>query len=1259
MRLNVPQPRPLPSGPDIPSATPTYGQTANAQFSNLFGPMSQGLDFYTQTGGYEPNAVESAEAYVEAHPELTDSERHIILTQGLGSANLTNAASYVTHRRQVQDTMSRATGLNLFFSDPAVMFSVAIPFVGVRAALSLGTALGRVQGAGRVAGIGPALTSNARLQFGGNLSSVAQLQPQLLTNIRGIGPARAGAAEAAFSRPASMAANAAAIMRGEGIGSSAAQIARLGALDAAVVDGSISLTQALNEIGVGGDPVEEIGNAALLTLASTAIGGSLGYGIGRVLNAPYGGGRFGETPVGNGLPAREGERTQQFRENFRNWLNETSDRPLDRGEDVSFAGQWFMNSWFMRLVPSPLRTELGDLRVPNWAKQYMLDLIGDNGVPTLQNQRGVSHGNSVHLNAGRRSGEWYQTLSIINDNYRQINARGATEVLNVPIGAAIERTFKLLGRDNIAPQDWYTRIGRLYIDEVPFDQMSPQEAASVQALEGFFKRYEDELVSEGLMNPRDIIEDGFYEEAGRQFELISVTNSIIQQNRNWMRSALDDIAVQFEKKQNRLNGLSRTENTRGLTDKQLELRAKLEEEITMLQRTQTYFEELLEKIDNAKNVDELSSLYNQLSLTEAQRNALKKIGKAMDETRARIDNALELVEANAGRQTRRHFPRFYNRRAIEERRDEFKSILTEWFVTNNKTIRRADGGGYKIVELSPDPADAAKRADDTIDAILGEIDDDATDAIFNGSGRSGPLMSRRLDIPNHLIKDFLVTDAKEVMIAYTQRVAPRLEYYKKFRNPSTGKLMSFNENLAYIRERMTSENVPEEVINRYIKNFVGSYDRVVGGAIKNPDALDTRIANGLRTATTWTYLGTSGVAALGDLASLFMDHELSTIGKGFLSLLDDVRLGMGKEELNLAGEGLEVNQGITHLRYMESLTNNSMRNSVADRLNNAFFVANGLGPITVLVKSMDSLFRGHTIIDSAQKLINGTASEFDTTFLARYNIDEDMARRFLAQPFERSNNGLVYPNTKAWTDEEAVIAFRNALRSGVMNRVIMGTPADKPLTMDGVAYIPEGLAKTLPFGDSLPTDPRVQGYRRIESGLLALPFTFYSYTMGALTKITANHAAGAVRNRLAHIAVAMGLGAMIVQLRTPSYVWDKMDTEDKIMRAFDFSGLAALYSDMTYRAIAMGHELGFDPNFPIQPKFMADPDPLGAIISIGGAPADWTYDLTSAVGDMLSGQYSDGAKGLIRSMPFISALAVAGGIRDDALALANQIPQSR
>jgi hypothetical protein len=260
-------------------------------------------------------------------------------------------------------------------------------------------------------------------------------------------------------------------------------------------------------------------------------------------------------------------------------------------------------------------------------------------------------------------------------------------------------------------------------------------------------------------------------------------------------------------------------------------------------------------------------------------------------------------------------------------------------------------------------------------------------------------------------------------------------------------------------------------------------------------------------------------------------------------------------------------------------------------------------------------------------------------------------------PHQKSTGGeLILPNTEAWTDVEAVNEFRNALRSGVMNRVIMGGPEDKPITMDGVAYIPDHVAKTLPYYDKMPRDPRVKGYVRVESGFLALPFTFYSFVVGALNKITGNMAAGAVRNKTAHIAVAMMLGYSVTKFRTPEWAWDKMDTEDKIMRSFDMSGIAALQSDLLYRAITMAHELGAEDKFPIQPKYSGGYDPLGSFVSLGGAPADWTLEVMRSVKQMVEGDVGEGAKSLINMIPLIETMVTGDALKDTMKDIVGELP---
>jgi hypothetical protein len=98
--------------------------------------------------------------------------------------------------------------------------------------------------------------------------------------------------------------------------------------------------------------------------------------------------------------------------------------------------------------------------------------------------------------------------------------------------------------------------------------------------------------------------------------------------------------------------------------------------------------------------------------------------------------------------------------------------------------------------------------------------------------------------------------------------------------------------------------------------------------------------------------------------------------------------------------------------------------------------------------------------------------------------------------YENAINDLAVAEFKkqARVDPETVKTFRSALGGGVMNTILMGTPADKPIIEAGIAYIPMRVAKQ--FG--MKEDSQFKGYARIESALLGLPFQFFSYAFAAL-----------------------------------------------------------------------------------------------------------------------------------------------------------------
>jgi hypothetical protein len=333
---------------------------------------------------------------------------------------------------------------------------------------------------------------------------------------------------------------------------------------------------------------------------------------------------------------------------------------------------------------------------------------------------------------------------------------------------------------------------------------------------------------------------------------------------------------------------------------------------------------------------------------------------------------------------------------------------------------------------------------------------------------------------------------------------------------------------------------------------------------------------------------------------------------------------------------------------VEDITNDVNASTKYDKIKNTFYLANGLAPITHLAKTLDSVIRGHSLIDMSKKLINKKATKLEKSYLARYNIDERMAAKIAATPHEVTANGLILPNTLKWetspkVDDETLTTFRTALQSGILNTIIMGTPADKPIIVDGVAYIPMSVASK--FG--MPEHRVVKGYARIESGLLGLPFQFYSYALGAINKITMSAAQGQMKNRTVGLAMSLGLGMMAVQIKTPDWAFDEMTWRDWFARGFDQSGIAALYSDMFYQSLHTGLALS-GKNITgglIQPKFPSD-DAYGATIGLGGAGPSIGYDYLEALKDMIAGDFSEGAKNLIRTLPFMRLWFAKGTINE-------------
>ena len=570
------------------------------------------------------------------------------------------------------------------------------------------------------------------------------------------------------------------------------------------------------------------------------------------------------------------------------------------------------------------------------------------------------------------------------------------------------------------------------------------------------------------------------------------------------------------------------------------------------------------------------------------------------------------------------FPRFWDKGAIRKRRADLFNILKSWYTAHPEVID-FDSATATFVQkqLASDERLIEERVNLTIDRILGEADPTNVDRIAFGHGRSKHFRHRQVDIPNKLVTDFIVTDPLAVMQTYASRIEPRYEYARMFGDSVDGVL--FDMELEMIRKGQSDRDIA-----RMRRDYRHMYDRVAGSLRRDPDSWDQKAAQFLRDAASFSYMGSAGLAALPDFGRIVMEHDMETVLKGMQALMDKNTVKLGANEVRYAGEAIDILRGSAHLRLMDDLSNNIDGNELLNTARNAFYIANGLAPMTVIAKQLAGIVDAHTIIDYSLRYKSLTDQE--RTWMAKYGLGSDDAAKIAESPFEKTDSGLYLANTDAWTDEALQLKFRTALNSGVLNTIMAATPADKPIINDGIVYIPSHIGRMFGFAE----DAKYKGYTRIENGFLGLPFQFYSYVLANVNKTVGALAQGQIKQRMLGVSVSMGLAYMALSIRTPDYVWEDMTWRDKFARSFDMSGVMALYSDLFYTSMHTSLALG-GPNITaglLSPKFPQQKSALDAITGIAGAGPSWAADMFRGTYNVASGEYGEGFKEIARNLPF-------------------------
>ena len=902
---------------------------------------------------------------------------------------------------------------------------------------------------------------------------------------------------------------------------------------------------------------------------------------------------------------------------IRNQLEvENTTRGIDN--PYGFDSNLFMDSFLFKGLSTAMKRVLQS-NAPDSVKLNFLKLANDSGLRLNLNKHGRIVGNSVHQEKEVLNGEWIAIHDQSRKLYGEVyNKTGPTYDVDIN-----KRSYN----------EWLEGVNEKHIKGLPLDENEKQLS---KLWTEHWTKWEKRLRETGLIGDtvsmqKKVLNNQVRTE--RKINKIKEMEDKIPENERKVDELIDSLkqsnAQQGIKAENIMDDLTAKKAEGFFSKKMYELEVKLREQ----------------KAKGIFFTDKQHALFSKLSkqkitknfLTDPQYERLKNLRRSRDRLIRETDdleaNLKEMGESKilpANEES--FFPRFLLKHKIRENRDVFVERLVNWFRENPKIMVRNKYGELEVrpalsVEekiRSTKPEALLKRANDTTDRILG-LDDMSDESVqFFGYGKSKHFKHRSLDIPNNLITEFIELNPTRVMRAYNQRVAGQYQFQKAFNRSLDDVLDDMDDDLFQAGKSM-------DEINATRKDFMHMHDRIVGRVLREPNTWDQKTARVLKDGANFGFLGSAGFATLPDFSKIMMEHELGDILKGLVGILRDNRVNLTASEGRLAGEMADLLKGDVHMRLSEDMVNNPLDDGLMGKVRNAYFFLTGLTPMTHSMKFLDSVVRGHTLIKISRQISEGKASAQDLMKLAQYNIDEAMARRIAKMPFEETDGGLILPNTTKWADAEAVQSFRNSMNTGILNTVMMGTPADKPNIVDGVVYIPMRVAKR--FG--LSEDAKYRGYARIENGLLGLPFQFYSYSFAAANKITASFAQGQVKNRASAVVASIALGYMAMDLKTPDYIMEKMSWSDTLARSIDQSGLLAMYSDVYYRALHTSVALGgpdigmgtINPKFPVKPGY-TDP-----ILDILGAGPSIAYDIGSGVADLVNGKTSEGAKQVVRSLP--------------------------
>lgn len=665
--------------------------------------------------------------------------------------------------------------------------------------------------------------------------------------------------------------------------------------------------------------------------------------------------------------------------------------------------------------------------------------------------------------------------------------------------------------------------------------------------------------------------------------------------------------------------------------------ARINVEVTRLQAAKAKKAQLVADIeDNVKARG---------SQSKNQASKLATLSDEMDDIDVRISKLEDLLDSP----TRKNyvFSIYYDKLKLKgkEEREALTKIFADHYEKKGVPLPRAS-------------------AEKTLKRIMEESADDLEDARPTGvAGNSKHLRKRKTDIDEHMINDFMVKNM-DVFYTYAERAGRKIEFHRAFEGRDV------DEVLSDIAKEMRRNGNTEEQIADVRAAFTGEYDRVMGSLVRNPDRFDNASSKFAQFWAGVTYLGEAGINAIADLGTIVLSHGMKDVLRASWAALDSTTRGQVFKEARNAGVALDMARNVV----MRKLLGDSVKRVQATRMertqeigNRFFYTANFLGPITTALKVLDQILVNDKFIRLSKQLADGTIDARDKEYLFRYGFDEDLANYVNDMPTQNAEgDDFLLANTDAWPSSTArerdmLRRYQAATAAHADNAVVMGQAFDRPLIMDGVAYIKDNaytqaMRKKFPKLYEIDERASSDGVKmvRMESGTMSLPFTFMNFIFGANNKIMSAVIDPDRRYRLQGAVALIGLSYLSLNIKD-KFWWRRAkenwaDSPEMMARLIDHSGLVGFYGELGYMGLSVAAGISDNPeDFVIPPKFVSpDPDErlADSLTEPFGAPVGLGLDYYRIANDFLNGNYNDAAQGAFYSAPFLGVLPIKNDMRE-------------